>query len=206
MVLLSKALSGGFVPVGVLLTKQWIFSKLFDRMDRALVHGSTFSKNDLGMAAALATLNVIEEEKLIARAAVLGEAIFGDFQAFRDKYELVKDVRGKGLMIGIEFGMPRSLMLKAAWNLLEAANKGLFCQMILIPLFKDHRVVCQVSGPGVHIIKLLPALTITDADRLWIRDSFDKTIADCHRVPGAVWDLGRNLAAHAVKARAGRAA
>jgi ornithine--oxo-acid transaminase len=206
IVLLSKALSGGFVPVGALLTKQWIYSKLFDRMDRALVHGSTFSKNDLGMAAALATLSVIEEEKLTARAATLGEAILGDFRAFRDKYELVKDVRGKGLMIGIEFGMPRSLTLKAAWSLLEAANKGLFCQMILIPLFKDHKLVCQVSGPGVHIIKLLPALTITDADRLWIRDSFDKSIADCHRVPGAVWDLGRNLAAHAVKARAGRAA
>ena len=206
IVLLSKSLSGGFIPVGALLTKQWIFSKLFDRMDRALVHGSTFSKNDLGVAAALATLSVIEEEKLTARAATLGEAILSDFHAFRDKYELVKEVRGKGLMIGIEFGMPRSLTLKAAWSLLEAANKGLFCQMILIPLFKDHKVVCQVSGPGVHIIKLLPALTITDADRLWIRDSFDKTIADCHRVPGAVWDLGRNLAAHAVKARAGRAA
>jgi ornithine--oxo-acid transaminase len=149
---------------------------------------------------------VIEDEKLTARAETLGEAILGDFRAFRDKYELVKDVRGKGLMIGIEFGMPRSLTLKAAWSLLEAANKGLFCQMILIPLFKDHKLVCQVSGPGVHIIKLLPALTITDADRLWIRDSFDKSIADCHRVPGAVWDLGRNLAAHAVKARAGRAA
>jgi ornithine--oxo-acid transaminase len=206
MVLLSKSLSGGFVPIGALLTKQWIFSKLFDRMDRAMVHGSTFSKNDLAMAAALATLSVIEDEKLVARAATLGDAILDDFRAFRDKYELVKDVRGKGLMIGIEFGAPRSLALKAAWGLLETANKGLFCQMILIPLFKDHKLICQVSGPGVHIIKLLPALTITDADRLWVRDGFDRAIADCHRVPGAVWDLGRNLAAHVMKAKAGRAA
>jgi len=206
MVLISKALSGGFVPVGALLTKNWVFAKLFDRMDRAMVHGSTFSKNDLGMAAALATLSVIEDEKLVARAATLGDAILSDFRAFRDKYELVKDVRGKGLMIGIEFGAPRSLALKAAWGLLETASKGLFCQMILIPLFKDHKLICQVSGPGVHIIKLLPALTITDADRLWVRDGFTKAIADCHRVPGAVWDLGRNLAAHAMKAKAGRAA
>jgi ornithine--oxo-acid transaminase len=206
IVLLSKSLSGGFVPVGALLTKQWIFSKLFDRMDRAMVHGSTFSKNDLGMAAALATLSVIEDEKLVARAATLRDAILEDFRAFRDKFELVKDVRGKGLMIGIEFGAPRSLALKAAWGLLETASKGLFCQMILIPLFKDHKLICQVSGPGVHIIKLLPALTITDADRLWVRDGFAKAIADCHRVPGAVWDLGRNLAAHAMKAKAGRAA
>jgi len=206
MVLLSKSLSGGFVPVGALLTKQWIFSKLFDRMDRAMVHGSTFSKNDLGMAAALATLAIVEDEKLVARAATLGDAILGDFRAMRDKYELIKDVRGKGLMIGVEFGAPRSLTLKAAWSLLETASKGLFCQMVLIPLFKDHKIICQVSGPGVHIIKLLPALTITETDRVWIRDGFDKAIADCHRVPGAVWDLGRNLAAHALKAKAGRAA
>lgn len=206
MVLISKALSGGFVPVGALLTKNWVFAKLFDRMDRALVHGSTFSKNDLAMAAGLATLEVIENEKLIARAEVLGEGILNDFRVMRDKYELVKDVRGKGLMIGVEFGAPRSLTLKAAWTLLETASKGLFCQMILIPLFKDHKIICQVSGPGVHIIKLLPALTITETDRVWIRDGFDKAIADCHRVPGAVWDLGRNLAAHALKAKAGRAA
>ena len=128
------------------------------------------------------------------------------YRAFREKFELVKDVRGKGLMIGVEFGAPRSLALKAAWSLLETASKGLFCQMILIPLFKDHKIICQVSGPGVHIIKLLPALTITETDRVWIRDGFDKAIADCHRVPGAVWDLGRNLAAHALKSKAGRAA
>jgi ornithine--oxo-acid transaminase len=206
MVLLAKSLSGGFVPVGALLTKDWIFAKLFDRMDRAAVHGSTFSKNDLGMAAGLATLQVIEDEKLVARAAALGDGILRDFRGFLDKYELVKDVRGKGLMIGIEFGAPKTLALKAAWSLLEAANKGLFCQMVLIPLFKDHKILCQVSGPGVHVIKLLPSLTITDADRTWIRDGFDKVIADCHRVPGAVWDLGRNLATHVLKARAGQAA
>ena len=206
MVLISKALSGGFVPVGALLTKNWVFAKLFDRMDRALVHGSTFSKNDLAMAAGLATLEVIENEKLIARAEVLGEGILNDFRAMRDKYELVKDVRGKGLMIGIEFGAPKSLTLKATWSMLEAASKGLFCQMVLIPLFKDHKILCQVSGPGVHIIKLLPALVIGDRDRAWIRNAFDAAIADCHRVPGAVWDLGRNLATHAIKSRAGRAA
>ena len=60
MVLLAKALSGGHVPVGAVLTRKWIFDKVFDRMDRAVVHGSTFAKNDLAMAAGIATLEVIE--------------------------------------------------------------------------------------------------------------------------------------------------
>jgi ornithine--oxo-acid transaminase len=205
MVLLAKALSGGFVPVGAVAMKQWIFSKLFDRMDRALVHGSTFGKNDLAMAAGLATLDIIEAEKLTARAATLGAALIADLQGLQRKFELLKEVRGKGLMIGMEFGAPRSFALKTAWHLLEAANKGLFCQMVLIPLFRDHHVLCQVSGPNIHVIKLLPALVIGEADRLWIRDALDAVIADCHRVPGAVWDLGRTLAGHSLKARAGAA-
>ena len=131
--------------------------------------------------------------------AVLGEAIFGDFQAFRDKYELVKDVRGKGLMIGIEFGMPRSLMLKAAWNLLEAANKGLFCQLITVPLFKDHKILTQVAGHGSHTIKLLPPLIINDDDCKWIETSFDSVIAASHQVPGAIWSLGKTLMDNAVR-------
>ena len=75
MVLLSKSLSGGHVPVGAVLTRKWIFDKVFDRMDRAVVHGSTFAKNDLAMAAGIATLDVIESERLIENAARMGERL-----------------------------------------------------------------------------------------------------------------------------------
>jgi ornithine--oxo-acid transaminase len=205
MVLLAKALSGGFVPVGAVVMKHWIFAKMFDRMDRAMVHGSTFGKNDMAMAAGLATLEVLDDEDLTANAAATGAALLRDLQALAQKYELLKEVRGKGLMIGLEFGPPRSLALKGAWHLLEAANKGLFCQTVLIPLFRDHRILCQVSGPGTHVVKLLPSLVIGEADRIWIRDALDSVIADCHRVPSSVWDLGRTLASQAVKARVGAA-
>jgi ornithine--oxo-acid transaminase len=202
MVLLAKALSGGFVPIGAVATKQWIFDKLFDRMDRALVHGSTFGKNDLAMAAGLATLEVIEVEKLIPRSAAAGAKLLTDLQALTRKHEMLKDVRGKGLMIGLEFGAPQSFALKAAWHLLETASKGLICQMVLIPLFRDHQILCQVSGPNIPVIKLTPSLAIDEQDRIWIRDALDAVIADCHRVPGAVWDLGRSLVGHSLRARA----
>ena len=92
-------------------------------------------------------------------------------------YELMKEVRGKGLMIGVEFGPPKSLRLKASWNVLETANKGLFCQLITVPLFKDHKILTQVAGHGSHTIKLLPSLTITEEDCKWIEKAFD----DGHR-------------------------
>jgi ornithine--oxo-acid transaminase len=202
MVLLSKSLSGGHVPVGAVLTRKWIFDKVFDRMDRAVVHGSTFAKNDLAMAAGLATLAALDSEQLIENAERTGRRLLGAFQRMAQRYELVKSVRGKGLMIGVEFGPPRSLTLKASWSVLEMVNSGLFCQLIIIPLFKDHKILTQVAGHGIHTIKLLPPLIISDADCDWIERSFEAVIADAHRVPGAVWSLGKTLVDHAMKARA----
>ncbi len=193
IVLLSKSLSGGHVPVGAVLTRKWIFDKVFDRMDRAVVHGSTFAKNDMAMAAGLATLEVLESEKLMQNAERIGGRLLNTFTGMIGRHELVKAVRGKGLMIGIEFGSPRSLTLKASWNLLETANSGLFCQLIVIPLLKDHRILTQVAGHGNHTIKLLPPFIITDADCDWIEKSFEAVIADAHRVPGAIWSLGQDV-------------
>src|SRR6266446_5747561 len=138
IVLLSKALSGGHVPVGALLTRKSVFDKIFNQMDRAVVHGSTFAKNDLAMAAGIATLEVIESEKLVDAAAKRGAELLAAFSRMARQHELIKAVRGKGLLIGIEFGAPRSLKLKASWNALEAVNTGLFCQLITIPRSEEH--------------------------------------------------------------------
>jgi ornithine--oxo-acid transaminase len=199
MVLLAKALSGGHVPVGALLTRKYIFDKVFNRMDRAVVHGSTFAKNDLAMAAGIATLEVMKAEKLVENAAKRGAQLRLALTRMVPGYELMKEVRGKGLMIGLEFGPPKSLRLKASWNVLETANKGLFCQLITVPLFKEQKILTQVSGHGSHTIKLLPPLTITEDDCNWIETAFDTVIADSHRVPGAIWSLGKTLVDNAVR-------
>lgn len=199
MVLLSKALSGGHVPVGALLTRKAIFDKIFNRMDRAVVHGSTFAKNDLAMAAGIATLEVLKAEKLIEAAAKRGAELRLALTRMVPGYELLKEVRGKGLMIGVEFGPPKSLRLKASWNVLESANKGLFVQLITVPLFKDHKILTQVAGHGLHTVKLLPPLTITEEDCAWIERAFDDVIAQSHKVPGAIWSLGKTLVDNAIR-------
>jgi ornithine--oxo-acid transaminase len=201
MVLLAKTLSGGHVPVGALLTRKWIFDKVFDRMERAVAHGSTFGTNDLAMAAGIATLDVLKSEQLVEKAAQTGERLLRAFTEMTQRYEFLREVRGKGLMIGIEFGPPRSLKLKASWHALEAARTGLFSQLITIPLFKEHKLLSQVSSHAGHTIKLLPALVISDSDCDWILSSFDSVIAESHRVPGAIWSLGKNLAGHAMQSK-----
>ncbi|MEI7839112.1 MAG: aspartate aminotransferase family protein [Methylococcaceae bacterium] len=203
MICMAKALSGGFVPVGGVAITTKIMDTVYNRMDRAVVHGSTFAKNNMAMAAGLATLEVIKNENLVENSLKVGTEIINDLNAMSSRYEFLKEARGKGMMIAVEFHAPKSLTLKAAWAMLDAANKGLFCQMVTIPLFKDHHILTQVAGHGMNVVKLLPPLNLTQKDHDKIIGAFDKTIADTHKITGSIWDLGKNLAGHALKNRKG---
>jgi ornithine--oxo-acid transaminase len=106
-------------------------------------------------------------------------------------------------MIALEFGPPRSLGLRGAWTLLEKATKGLFCQMVIIPLFTRHRILSQVAGHEMYVIKLLPPLCLSQEDEDWIVHAFDELIADCHKLPSSIWDLATTLARNTLKSQAG---
>jgi ornithine--oxo-acid transaminase len=114
----------------------------------------------------------------------------------------VREVRGKGMMIGIELGAPRNLRLKAAYALVEQASAGLFCQLILIPLPARHRILAQVAGHALPVIKLLPPFVVSEDDLLWIESAFEQVVRDAESL-GGIWELGRTLAAHALRERAG---
>src|ERR1700760_1159578 len=96
MVLIAKALSGGHVPVGAVLTRKHVFDKVFNQMDRAVVHGSTFGKNDLAMAAGIATLDVIKAERLVENAARRGAELRLALTRMGAGLEPVKGGRGEG--------------------------------------------------------------------------------------------------------------
>ena len=198
IVLLSKALSGGFVPVGAVVMRRWIFDKVFDRMDRAVVHGSTFAKNDLAMAAGLAALAVMRDERLVENAATRGERLIEGLRRRLLGRAFVKDVRGKGLMIAVELGPPDGIRLKAAYVALDKARRGLFAQLLLIPLLRRQRLLAQVAGHDLPVIKLLPSLVITDSDADWIEGAFEQVLSESESL-GEIWDLGRTLVSHALR-------
>ncbi len=195
----AKGLSGGYVPVGAVLSKRWIHEKVFSSMDRCVVHSTTFGQNDLAMAAGLATLHVLREEKLVENSAAMGTLLMQKLSALIPKYEMVKDVRGKGLMIALEFGPPRSMMLKMGWSMLHKLDPSLFPQAVLIPLLVDHRVLAQVAGHHMDVIKLIPPLVVTAEDVQAIVDAFDAVIAACHKFPGPAWEVGKKLSSAALR-------
>ena len=171
-------------------------------MDRAVAHGSTFGGNDLAMAAGIATLDVLTSERLIENAGRTGQQLLQGLAAMMPRSEFLRDVRGKGLMIGIELESPRSLKLKASWHALEASRPGLFSQLITIPLFRDHKILSQVASHAGHTIKLLPSLVISDADCDDILKAFAAVLAESERVPDAVWSLSKALIGNALRASA----
>ena len=189
IVILSKALSGGFVPVGAVLCKKWIHEKVFSSMQRSVVHSATFSQGSFAMAAGLAALDVIDRQGLIKRAEVLGNRIGEGVRAMMPRYEFLKEVRWRGLMVGIEFGSPRSLGLKAAWALIHKMDKSLFPQVAIMPLLDKHHIITQVAGHNVDVVKLLPPLVISDEDVQWFLKGFEDVLMGMHKFPGPAWDV-----------------
>ncbi len=200
----AKGLSGGYVPVGAVLAKRWIYRKVFSSMDRCVVHSTTFGQNDLAMVAGLATLHVLEHERIVENAERVGAHLKQGLAQLAHQFEMVREVRGKGLMLAVEFGPPRSVGLKMGWKLLHKLDASLFPQAILMPLLSDHRILTQVAGHHMDVIKLIPPLVLSEADADEIIAAFGQVVAACHRFPGPVWEVGRKLGAAAlgVKRRA----
>jgi ornithine--oxo-acid transaminase len=199
IVTVAKALSGGYVPVGAMLTTDKIFGSVYSSMDRVMVHSTTFKAGPLAMAAGLAALAVIEDEGLVENAARTGESLRAGLAALADRFDLIADVRGPGLMIGIEFGRPSGVKARAGWAMLQKARVGLFAQMVVVALFQRHRILTQVSGDHMEVIKLIPPLIIGDAEVKLFTDSLTDVLEDASKGSGLMWDFGRTLIKQAVR-------
>jgi ornithine--oxo-acid transaminase len=197
----AKALSGGYVPVGAVLTRPAIMDKVFNSMERCVVHSNTFGQNDLAMVAAMASLQVIEEEKLVENAAAMGNYVMEKLTTLGKTCPFVSAVRGKGVMFGIDFARPESSMkLKLAWDMVHKMNFAVFGQMIVIPLLQKHRILTQVAGYHTEVIKFLPPMTITQPDMDWFLGAMEAVLADTQRFPGAAWETVFGLAKRVVMA------
>jgi ornithine--oxo-acid transaminase len=201
LICVAKALSGGLVPIGAVLASRESFEKVFDGMESAVRHGSTFGGNDLAAAAALATLRVLERERLAERAERMGALLLELTRPLLERYEVVRDVRGLGLMWAIEFGPPAGAGARSLWERVERRQPGLFSQLITVPLFHEHRILCQVAGHHMNVIKALPALTIEESEIRRFAAALEETIAAAERYPRALARFGVRTGLRAAAAR-----
>ncbi|MEM9445294.1 MAG: aspartate aminotransferase family protein [Verrucomicrobiota bacterium] len=199
IITLAKALSGGYVPAAAIVMRREIYQSMFSRMDRCVAHSTTFGRNNLAMACGLATLHVLDDENLCQNAAKRGNEMISRLKELQAKYDIIKEVRGKGLMIAIEFQEPSSLKMKLAWKAVHAVDKGLFAQMIVSPLLEKHRILTQVAGHNMDVLKILPPLIISDKEMEHFINSFESVLQSLSNMTGPIWSFGKNLVTAAVK-------
>jgi len=179
LVTVAKSLSGGYVPVGALLMARHVYDGVFDSLEHSVSHGSTFAPNDLAMAAGLATLRELDDANLVERSEQLGRRLLELTRPLVDAHDAVKAVRGLGLMWAMEFGEPESGSL--TWRVMERMQAGLFAQLVVVPLFTKHRILSQVAGHDLPVLKGLPPLVLSEQDVDDFVTALDEVIAGAGR-------------------------
>src|SRR6202034_3527558 len=188
-----------YVPVGAVLTSDRIFTSIFSSLEKALKHSTTFGRNQLAMVAGLATLATFDDEDVVERARLSGLAFEAALQPLVERYEMFHAVRGKGLMIGLQFGPPTSKGLRRRFNTLERLRPAIFTQMLVVPLFHRHRILTQVAADNVNIIKLLPALICGEEEIDYFVAALDDVLRDAHEGSGLLLEFGRTMAKGALR-------
>ncbi len=162
-------------------------------MDRCIVHSTTFGRNNLACACGLAALTVMEDEGLVDNAARMGAYLEKQLVTLQKKYDIIKEVRVKGLMCAIEFAEPGGLMPKMGWKLVHSLDSSMFPQLIVTPLLTKHRILTQVAANNADIVKILPPLIVGEKEIDRFVKALDEVVADLGKFPGPVWEMGQNF-------------
>jgi len=199
-VLVGKALSGGYVPVAAMVTTRKIHDVAVGTLERSYVHQSTYGRNRLAMAAGLASLRIIERDGLVEHADRVGALLLHGLRELQQRYEILHEVRGSGLMLGIELCAPSSKVARLSLRLMRMASEGLFPQLIVIPLHGDHGVITMAAGMN-DVIKLLPPLTLSEEEAYTFLEALEAVLADCEHDAGKNWAVVRKIAVTAQKSK-----
>lgn len=161
---LAKSLGGGVMPIGVYVASDAVWKKGYGAIERATLHSSTFGGNSMACAAGLAALEVILEEGLAERAAELGEYFLTKLRELQKKYDLIKEVRGIGLFIGLEFEQPKGWLDKATGGKLSEAAREYTGAMVAGELLNKHGIITAYTLNNPNVIRLEPPLIVEKAE------------------------------------------
>ena len=197
MVILAKALSGGLVPCGAVLMSDAVCHSVYSSLPRAFVHTSTFSENSLAMRAGLATLETLEREELGERSIEAGRYLTARLTEELGEYEMVKDIRGVGLLMGIEFQTPKQLRLRIPFEAFAGVHPGMFGQILVMRLFRSG-FLTQVCGNNFMVLKVAPPLVVTD-EQLDAFVAAVREVVELAHSPGPFWSEALGLARRAFR-------
>ena len=199
-VLVGKALSGGYMPVAAMVTTREIYQRAVGALERSYVHQSTYGRNRLSMAAGLATMRIVERDGLVEHSAQIGALLRDGLLELQRRHQMIEHVRASGLMIGIVLGAPSTRVARMNWRLIHMASEGLFPQLIVIPLHRDHGVITMAAGKN-DVIKLLPPLTLSEGEAQTFLRALDVVLGECEGSGSKNWGVVRDIAVSTLRRR-----
>ena len=198
MVVLAKALSGGLVPSGAVLMSDEIYESVYNSLGRSIIHTSTYSENGLAMRAGLATLKTLRDEELGKRSEALGQFLRESLTESLTGYEMVTEVRGLGMLNGIEFRRPESWQLRVPFEAFRKIHEGMFGQIIVGKLFREHNFLTQMCGNNFMVLKAAPPLMVSEEQITDFVHAVKNVVEEVHS-SSAFWMDALHLARRAVK-------
>jgi acetylornithine/succinyldiaminopimelate/putrescine aminotransferase len=199
LITVSKALSGGYVPVAALLTSDAIFRSVYSSLDKALVHSTTFKGNQLAMVAGLATLSVFDDEGIVAHAAAMGDLWKQRLGEVAARHDVLAAITGRGQMIGLTFDAPSSPGLRRRYRAVEHLRPAMFSQTLVVPLFHEYGILTQVAADNANIIKLLPPLIAGPAEIDQFADALDDLLTKAEASSTWLVQFGATMAKGTLK-------
>jgi putrescine aminotransferase len=195
---LAKSLGGGLMPIGALLTRRDHWMRAYGTIQTFALHTTTFGGGSLACAAGLATLQVLEREQLARNAAARGAQLQQGLVELCRTYRCLKDVRGQGLLIGLEFA-PLPPNLAAHWRASDPTGAAPF----LIPqygrlvdsfhvlhalqtLLNGHQIFAQTCRSNPLVLRIQPPLTITAEEVDRVLTALDQTCAEIDYSTGLI--------------------
>jgi putrescine aminotransferase len=160
---LSKSFGGGVMPLAAYTATETVWKRAYGSMEKATLHTSTFGGNSLASAAGIATLEVILRENLARQAAEKGEYLLEKLRRLKEKYPFLQEVRGRGLMIGLEFTQPKQegLLNKLTGGAVSKLAGEYLGAMIAGELLNKHRIITAYTLNNPNVIRLEPPLTVS---------------------------------------------
>ena len=180
----AKGITSGYLPLGGIGMSDRVYQVLNDAPpNRRWMHAFTYSGHPTCCAVALVTLDILEREGLIEEAGRKGKKLLAGLKQLAT-LEGVGDVRGLGLMWAIEFGEPTTGRI--SWRMIERMQPGLFAQLVVAPLFSEHRILSQVAAHKLAVIKVLPPLVVSGEDLDYFVDCLRTTVRRAQRMPSSL--------------------
>ena len=198
---LAKSLGGGMMPIGAMLARRDLWMKAYGSVANCTLHTSTFGGGSLACAAALAALDTIEKERIAENAAARGEQLMQGLNDLCRRYRCLRQVRGRGLLIGLEFErLPGNL--KSHW--LASDPSGLAPYMgremsqfidafhvlhAMQTLLHGHGIYTQFTRSNPQVLRVEPPLTLTESQARDFLTAVDKTCSEIDYIVDLIGEM-----------------